>query len=95
MFEAPRLFFGRKKCRQCGSRKLSKIISRVSGHVERTETELMNDLKGMGNVNFIPEWMMKRPEPPGGVCPYHAEQQAKEKTDKEKERKAREPIVIS
>jgi putative FmdB family regulatory protein len=97
MFEPPRLFFGKKKCRKCGSRKLTKILSAVSGHVQRTQTEMMNELKGMGNVNFVPNY--QRPTgPPGGVCPYEAGEKAQqEKATKEKaeaDKKAREPIIV-
>jgi putative FmdB family regulatory protein len=96
MFEPPRLFFGRKKCAKCGSRKLTKIISSVAGHVQRTQTEMLNELKSMGNVNFVPQQKSPPVGPPGGVCPYEAQVKAEQtKIDKEKaEKKAREPITI-
>lgn len=85
MFEPPRLFFGRKKCTHCGSRKLTKILSKVAGHVERTQTEMMNELKSMGNVQFVPQSPMQNQGPPGGVCPYEAaEKAAKDKAEKDK-----------
>ncbi len=77
MFEPPRLFFGRKKCKHCGSKKLARIVSIAAGHVERTQTEMMNELKSMGNVQFVPQQHTPKMEPPGGVCPYHAAEQAK------------------
>ncbi|MCB1152709.1 MAG: hypothetical protein H6684_11730 [Deltaproteobacteria bacterium] len=73
------LFFGRRKCKACGSRKMTKIISRANGIAKQSQNDMMNDLKSMGNVNFIPEWMMKMPEPPGGKCPYHEAAEATEK----------------
>jgi putative FmdB family regulatory protein len=97
MFQRPKLFFGRRKCQKCGSRKLVKILSRAAGHVERTQTEMMNELKSMGNVQFVPDTRPKGP--PGGVCPYEASEKAQaEKAGREKaaaDKKAREPIVIS
>ncbi|MBZ0272433.1 zinc ribbon domain-containing protein [bacterium] len=99
MYEPQPLFFGRRRCGQCRSRKLAKIVSRVASAVQRTETEMMNELKSMGNVNFIPEWMMRRPEPPGGVCPHHAAELAREKNEAsakaEHEKKVRAPIDVS
>jgi hypothetical protein len=64
--------------------------------VERTYNEQLNELKSMGNVTFLPEEMMKRPEPPGGVCPYHEHHVAEEKqiAAAEAEKKAREPIIL-
>ncbi len=97
MFERQPLFFGRRRCTRCGSRKLSKIMSRVAGHVERTYNEQLNELKSMGNVTFIPEEMMKRPEPPGGVCPYHQAhvEEEKKQAAAEADKKAKSPIVLS
>jgi len=97
MFEPPRLFFGRRKCQKCRSKKLVKIMSRAAGHIERTQTEMMNELKGMGNVQFVPDTRPKGP--PGGVCPYEAADKAQaEKAARDKaeaEKKAREPIVVN
>lgn len=60
-----------RKCRQCGRRKTTRIVSRFSASVKRSRTETLNELKRMGNVNFVPgkppAW--GRGPPPGG-CPY-------------------------
>lgn len=98
MFKRPRLFARKKRCRYCGSKKLTKIISSCAGKVERTYTESLNELAGMGNVTFTPP--PPKPSwgdgPPPGGCPY--EKMAKEeKANKDKEkadRKAREPISV-
>ncbi len=94
MFEPPRLFFGRKKCKHCGSKKLTKLISKAAGHVKRTQTEMMNELKSMGNVQFVPQSRQAQPQgPPGGVCPYEAQAKAEEEK-KAKEKKQREVISL-
>lgn len=86
MFERPRLFFGKKRCKHCGSKKLRKIISSFSSKVERTRNETLNELKSMGNVTFTPP-APKPPwgdGPPPGGCPY--EKMAKEDENKKKAR---------
>jgi putative FmdB family regulatory protein len=98
MFERPRLFKRKKRCKHCGGKKLEKILSVCAGKVERTHTESLNELKSMGNVQFTPP-NPKPPRgngPPPGGCPY--EKAAKEELGaKEKqaaEKKAREPIRV-
>ncbi len=94
MFEPPRLFFGKKKCKRCGSKKLTKLISKAAGHVKRTQTEMMNEMKSMGNVQFVPQSQSMQPQgPPGGVCPYEAAAKADEKA-KGEEKKKREVISL-
>lgn len=98
MFEPPRLFGRRKKCTHCGSKKLTKIPSGFGISVERTRNETLNELKSLGNVQFVPQTTPPAPAgPPPGGCPY--EKQFKEEEAKkdaaEHERKAREPIVVS
>ena len=98
MFERPRLFGKKRRCRYCGSKKLDKVISRCAGKVERTYTESLNELKSLGNVTFSPP--PPKPAwgdgPPPGGCPYEKAAQADQaKKDKEKaDRKAREPIEV-
>jgi len=99
MFERPRLFARKKKCRHCGSKQLKKVLSGFGVSVQRTQTEVLNELKSMGNVQFVPP-PPKPPwgdGPPPGGCPY--EKQVKEEESKkaaeEEERKAKEPIVVS
>lgn len=94
MFERPKLFARKKRCKHCGSKKLVKIISQCSGKVERTYTENLNELKRMGNVQFVPP-TPKPPwgdGPPPGGCPY--EKAAKEEENKRADQKAKEPINI-
>lgn len=95
MFERPRLFKRKRRCRQCNSKKLHKVPSGFGVSVSRTQTETMNELKSMGNVQFAPQYPSAAPTgPPPGGCPY--EKQAKEEAAKqEKKRKAKEPIVVS
>jgi len=99
MFERPRLFGRKRRCEKCRGKKLHKIVSRFGSSVERTRTEMLNELKSMGNVQFVPP-TPKPPwgdGPPPGGCPYEKQAQD-EQTKKEKEehdRKAKEPIVVS
>ena len=83
-----RKFWGRK-CEQCGSRKLKKLPTAFSTSVQRTQTELMNEMKQMGNVQFtpkhVPPWGTG---PPPGGCPYEnmkdgegGEEKTPQKTD--------------
>jgi putative FmdB family regulatory protein len=67
-----------RKCAKCGSRKTRKILSKFSSSVERTTTETMNELKQMGNVQFVPRSTPPWGEgPPPGGCPYeNAEKEA-------------------
>jgi len=98
MFERPRLFKRKRRCAKCKSKKLKKIISGVAVKVERTQTEMLNELKSMGNVQFTQQPQMPQPTgPPPGGCPYEAQLKAdqKKKEAEEKERKAKEPIIVS
>jgi putative FmdB family regulatory protein len=98
MFERPRLFARKKRCQQCGGKKLAKIFSNFGMSVERTQNEMLNEMKSLGNVQFVPQSAAARPNgPPPGGCPY--EKQIKEEQTKqaseERERKAKEPIVVT
>ena len=72
-----------RKCKKCGSRKTRKIMSSFSSSVARTSTETMNELKQMGNVQFVPKYTPPWGEgPPPGGCPYEKmEQEEKPKQD--------------
>ncbi len=98
MFERPRLFARRKRCEHCRSKRLTKILSGFGMSVERTQNEMLNELKSMGNVSFSRQAPNAQPSgPPPGGCPYEKqfkEEEAK-KAAEEHERKAREPIVVS
>ncbi len=98
MFERQPLFFGKKRCKHCRSKKLKKIISHCAGKVERTQNEMMNELKSMGNVQFTPP-PPKPPwgdGPPPGGCPYEKAAKAEEakKAKAKADKKAREPITV-
>ncbi len=95
MYERPRLFGKKRRCQKCGGKKLRKVPSGFGVSVERTQAEMMNELKSMGNVQFVPQYPNSAPTgPPPGGCPY--EIQAKAEAEKEeKERKAKAPIVVS
>ncbi len=98
MFERPRLFGGKKRCQHCRSKKLTKILSGFGMSVQRTHNEMLNELKSMGNVNFVRQQATPQPSgPPPGGCPYEKqfkEEEAK-KAAEEHERKRREPIVVA
>jgi putative FmdB family regulatory protein len=98
MFKRPRLFARKKRCQHCGSKKLTKVFSSFGMSVERTQNEMLNELKSLGNVQFTRQPPSPTPSglPPGG-CPYEKqfkEEEAK-KAAEENDRKAREPIVVS
>ncbi len=45
----------RVKCKQCGSRKTDRVMSTFRASVARSQHEMLNDLKSMGNVRFVPQ----------------------------------------
>ncbi len=68
----------RRKCKKCRSRKTRKVLSRFSSSVERTQTETMNELKQMGNVQFVPKSTPPWGDgPPPGGCPYENAEKGK------------------
>lgn len=77
-----RIFF--RKCKNCGSRRLEKIISSFSPHRTQTFAEMIDDLSKMANVQFVPQPPRPLGPPPGG-CPY-AKEEKKEEIKKERER---------
>jgi len=95
MNEMPPLLFGRKRCKHCGSKKINKVVSGFAAKAERTNVEMLNELKSMGNVSFSPP-PPKPPwgdGPPPGGCPYErAEKEEQEK--KKNERPKQETITI-
>ncbi|MFN7952944.1 MAG: FmdB family zinc ribbon protein [bacterium] len=40
------------KCKHCGSRKTDRVLSTFRASVSRSQAEVLNDLKAMGNVRF-------------------------------------------
>lgn len=61
-------WFNKKRCKGCGSQKLERIISPFFTYRTQTSEEMINDLKKMGPVNFVPDYRI--PGPPPGGCPY-------------------------
>ena len=76
-----------RKCKQCGRRKTQRIVSSFSSTVQRTQTETLNELKQMGNVQFVPRQAAPRSQgPPPGGCPYEkmaGEEKTEARPDKE------------
>ena len=69
-----------RKCKQCGRRKTKRIVSSFSSSVERSRTETLNELKQVGNVQFVPQQTPPWGQgPPPGGCPY--ENAAKEESE--------------
>ncbi|MDP8254471.1 MAG: zinc ribbon domain-containing protein [Candidatus Alcyoniella australis] len=83
MFQRPRLFGSRRRCSKCGSKKLVKVVSSFSSKVERTRTETLNEMAGMGNVQFVPQQSQPQGPPPGG-CPYCSPEGQEKENDKPK-----------
>jgi hypothetical protein len=66
------------------------MVSSFSSTVQRTRTETLNELKQMGNVEFVPRQAAPRRQgPPPGGCPY--ENMAKE--EKKEARPGKEPPI--
>jgi hypothetical protein len=97
MFAPEPLFFGRKKCPHCGSKKLGRVMSGFAAQAARTYTEQLNELKSMGNVQFVPP-PPKPPwgdGPPPGGCPYENAAKAEEqKKNAEDEARRKSPIIL-
>ena len=91
------LFFGRRKCPHCKSKKLRRVMSSFAAQGTRTYNEQLNELKSMGNVQFVPP-QPKPPwgdGPPPGGCPYeNAEKAETAKKTAAEEEKRKSPIVL-
>ncbi len=48
-----------KKCEKCGGRKLERVISSVSVHRTQTQAEVMDDLRKIAPVQFVPDMRPK------------------------------------
>jgi len=55
-----------KKCKKCGSKKLERIISFISVHKTQTQEEILNDLRKIAPVQFVPD---ARPRVSPENCP--------------------------
>lgn len=77
-----RLFI--RKCKNCGSKKLKRVLSTFSAHRTQSFPEMVDDLRKMGNVQFVPQTPRPMGPPPGG-CPY-AKEEKKEEIKKEREK---------
>lgn len=76
--------FWKRKCSQCGSRRLSKILSTFTPTASRSTVDQMNELKQMGNVQFVPKETPPWGDgPPPGGCPYEKMEQEADRTSKE------------
>lgn len=71
-----------RKCKKCGRRRTRRVVSSFSSSVRRSRTETLNELRQMGNVNFVHRPSPPRGHgPPPGGCPYGGVDQAgKEET---------------
>ncbi len=75
--------FWRRKCENCGSRKLKKVLSSFTPSASRSSTETLNELKQMGNVQFVPKHVPPwGTGPPPGGCPYENMEKEAEKKEK-------------
>lgn len=55
-----------KKCENCGGKKLERVISAVSVHKTQTQAEVMDDLRKIAPVQFVPDM---RPKVSPENCP--------------------------
>jgi len=58
----------KRRCKNCGSRELSRIFSNFTAIKQESSTDMLNEISRMGPVNFVPDYRPQGP-PPGG-CPY-------------------------
>jgi putative FmdB family regulatory protein len=93
MFERPRFFGAKRRCEKCRGKKLVKIPSGFGVSVERTQNEMLNELKSMGNVQINTQPQAPQPPPPtgppGGKCPYCGTEEKKD------DKPQRESIEVS
>ncbi|MCX5859313.1 MAG: hypothetical protein NT056_05400 [Proteobacteria bacterium] len=82
-------FFGRR-CQKCRSRRLTRVMSAFSTQKKESMSDLVNKMRQVGNVQFMPQSPGMTGPPPGG-CPY-----AQPSEDSgEKEKKSSLPYSIS
>jgi hypothetical protein len=62
----------KRKCEECGSRRLSKVLSTFSPNLVKSTADTMNEMSKMGNINFVPQSpaVGGYQGPPPGGCPY-------------------------
>lgn len=58
-FFASILGIGARKCEKCGGKKLERIISSISVHRTQTQAEVMDDLRKIAPVQFVPDMRPK------------------------------------
>lgn len=61
------LFGGGRKCEKCRGKKLERVISSVSVHKTQTQQEVINDLRKIAPVQFVPDM---RPKISPENCPH-------------------------
>ncbi len=71
--------FWRRKCSSCGSRRLERIYSGFSTSKKQSMAELVDEMKRLGPVNFVPRPPGYGQGPPPGGCPYSKEEKTNSK----------------
>lgn len=64
--------FWRRKCAQCGSRRVRRIYSTFSTAKRQSMGEMIDEMRRLGPVNFVPAPPPSLQGPPPGGCPYAA-----------------------
>lgn len=64
--------FLRRKCASCGSRRVRRVYSTFSTAKKQSMGDLVNEMRRLGPVNFVPSPPPMSGPPPGG-CPYARE----------------------
>lgn len=64
--------FWRRKCAQCGSRRVRRIYSTFSTAKRQSMGEMIDEMRRLGPVNFVPAPPLSLQGPPPGGCPYAA-----------------------
>lgn len=62
----------RRRCASCGSRRLRRVYSTFSTAKKQSMGDLLNEMRRMGPVNFVPAPPSGLQGPPPGGCPYAA-----------------------
>ena len=73
-----------RKCSNCGSRRMKKVLSSFSTKKNESTADMINELKKYGKVNFVPKpsGLTSPQGPPPGGCPYAADSKKKKEGGK-------------